>query len=419
VPEPPARAKRPVEDKSALPRSVLRRPANLEWSHAELLRTVLTSFIASAYSPLMESLILDFRREDPRLLLADELTFVWLLGFCMRFERLEHGAGFDWAASPLFKTMDLWAFSYVVTKVETNLENKKSFAALETATASLLEMMLALDDVAKQGDVGVGLRNAVMYELHERLDVVHRLLKAWNPDQYTRAFLRDVVTLADVTLNVVEVMAREGALRKAKQKAATKREAQDRRVFGTPWGAEETNALYEGVKDHGNDAQALKKILAAPAYAGVLAENKRTVKQLAARWDVIREHIAQGRTLDALVTDELTQGSAAVDGEDGSAEDGGDDDAAATAIKPMDVHMDFFASLRPFMHNDVVYNLTRLVDPALAKDVRESVTDSNAHHLVAVFYRRLRGFDVRLRQAESLEPMLWCARALRLSSAPS
>jgi len=64
-------------------------------------------------------------------------------------------------------------------QIEVNFESK-SYAAVETAVKSLLEMMLVLEDVAQQGDVGIGLRNAVLYELHERLDIIHRLIKVRN-----------------------------------------------------------------------------------------------------------------------------------------------------------------------------------------------------------------------------------------------
>jgi len=59
------------------------------------------------------------------------------------------------------------------------------------------------------------------------------------------------------------------------------------------------------------------------------------------------------------------------------------------------------------MQNDVFLNVCRLVDPSYAKDERESIADGHIHHLVAVFFRRLRAFDSRLRPAESLEGILW------------
>jgi len=57
----------------------------------------------------------------------------------------------------------------------------------------------------------------------------------------------------------------------------------------------------------GNDVGALKRILNDSSYAPFFEENKRTLKQLSARWDVIREHISRGKTLDALVQEEMNQ----------------------------------------------------------------------------------------------------------------
>ena len=92
---------------------------------------VAKQFMEDCYAPLMGSIVMDFRRESTRLLPSDHINFMHVLAFCTTFYRMHQdklhkekpGTHFKWG--PLFQTMDLWSFHFVIKSCQKYHETKQ------------------------------------------------------------------------------------------------------------------------------------------------------------------------------------------------------------------------------------------------------------------------------------------------------
>lgn len=394
--------RRKVVDQSVLQRSQLGLRVDMVGYSKEYFSTILgfvEAFLQSAYSSLATTLIEDIRREDVRLKLEDETKFIWIVRYFSRYARLSG----DVTESAIMTTMDVWSFQHVTGRIVTCLETK-SWAVLELSVATLTEMFRNMQSIGEI-ETKMSLRNAVFYDIRERLELVPRLLKIWESSVLSRDCLHDLAQVADLILDFLEDMAHEGAIAKATLKARLRDERKrESNIFKLIWNGEETYALSEGVKERGGgfDLNIMREILKDKALGPVFEEKKRTPHQLLARWIQIRSALQSGITLEQFVKEDLEKYN--VQGDEGSDQE---EEEGTSRITTSDKQVDFFASLRSFLSNNVYRNLTKLIDPNLHPNGETIIFEKETHALLLKFFRRLRAFKKGLKADESLEPILW------------
>ena len=471
--------KRRREDSSAMSKDELTGESNsavLTTQLLDCLRACIEKIVNNCYKPLFMSVISDFRRDSAnRVLPADQLQYLWLLGYCTQYQRLQleradknylsardrdapssevilPSIKFDWTASSVFVTLDMWNFAFVI-KSCTLYRDERSWVAAEVAVRAFKEMLLAIKIMkeSKHGPsrkTGRSVQNAVFYRLRE-LDVFCSALRTWDFGTHTRRHLVDLVYVMDTILNMAEKMAEEGAVveaRRANKKKKTKDAAQKSnansaqsrllKAQGKNWNAEETRALYEGVAQYGGEMRSMMRIVADPTFGLVLSS--RTPQNLSARWRLMSDALrVPGTSLEDFISND-----AGGDDDDDEEYDNGAGNgytAAADAerreeneVRRNERELRFLPYLRKYMGNTIVERVLGLLDAEFMGDVEKEDSNEALHGIVATFLKRVRNFEDeyyakrRFKRGTSrildedayenpvLEPILWHVRLFQV-----